>query len=72
MKRSPFAVCTGFVALALTACAPLQVWERGDLARTEMSWQPDVLEADLSEQIYLSKEASSGGGAAAGGGCGCN
>jgi hypothetical protein len=30
------------------------------------------MEAQLRDQIYTSKEASSGGAGAAGGGCGCN
>jgi hypothetical protein len=50
----------------------VQPWERGILAKDEMQWQPDVMDAQLRNQIYASKEASSGGTGAAGGGCGCN
>lgn len=56
----------------LSACTHVQVWERANISKAEMSWEPDLLAAALEEQIYLSKEASSGGVAAAGGGCGCN
>ncbi len=60
------------VLVVASACTPLQVWEREYISTKEMSWDPDVLEASLQDQIQFSKEASSGGGAAAGGGCGCN
>jgi hypothetical protein len=57
---------------ALCACETVQPWERGTLARPEMQWAPDPLEATLRDHIHYSKEASTGGRAAAGGGCGCN
>ena len=58
--------------LALCGCETVQPWERGTLAKPEMQWQPDAMEANLQSHIYYSKEASSGGTGAAGGGCGCN
>lgn len=58
--------------VALAGCTTVQPWERGVLAKEEMSWSPNRLESTLNDHIYFSKEASSGGGAAAGGGCGCN
>jgi hypothetical protein len=65
--------CIGMVCLfALGGCTTVQPWERGVLAKEEMSWSPNRLEATLNGHVYFSKEASSGGGAAAGGGCGCN
>ena len=60
------------VALALPACAPVQPWERGLLARPEMQWEPNALQTGLYEQVYYSKEAARGGTRAAGAGCGCN
>jgi hypothetical protein len=60
------------VAIVLCGCETVQPWERGILAKEEMQWQTDVMEAQLRGQIYASKEASSGGAGAAGGGCGCN
>lgn len=51
---------------------PVKAWERGDLAREEMAWQPDALDAAYREHVYFSKEASSGGATVGGGGCGCN
>ena len=56
----------------LNACTEVRAWERGYLARQEMAWEADVLEAALNDHIFFSKEASSGGSSAAGGGCGCN
>ncbi|WP_157600004.1 DUF4266 domain-containing protein [Saccharospirillum impatiens] len=56
----------------LAGCTTVQPWERGVLAKEEMSWSPNRLESTLNGHVYFSKEASSGGGAAAGGGCGCN
>lgn len=58
--------------VALGGCTTVQPWERGVLAKEEMSWSPNRLESTLNGHVYFSKEASSGGGAAAGGGCGCN
>jgi len=60
------------VIVFLCGCETVQPWERGTLARGDMQWQGDVMEAGLRDQIHTSKEASSGGGGAAGGGCGCN
>jgi hypothetical protein len=58
--------------ICLVGCETVQPWERGTLAKAEMQWQEDVMEARLRDHIYYSKEASSGGTGAAGGGCGCN
>ena len=60
------------LALAGTACAPVRPWERDVLARPEMAFVPDPLEAKRSDHIYFSKEGSLPGGGAGGGGCGCN
>ena len=67
---------------ALAACAattagcsaikPVQVWEKGALAKPEMLIESDPLEARYNEHIYASKEAASGGSGVGGGGCGCN
>ncbi len=68
MKRLVYTV----VLLCLAGCETVQPWERGNLAKPEMQWQPDPMEISLQAQINASKEASSGGEGAAGGGCGCN
>ena len=60
------------LAMMLSACAAVSPWERGTLARPEMQLDPNPLQTDLYEQVYDSKEASSGGTKTAGAGCGCN
>ncbi len=60
------------LVLSLSACASVQPWERGTLARPEMQLDPNPLQTGLYEQVYDSKEAAGGGTKAAGAGCGCN
>jgi hypothetical protein len=62
----------GVALLLLSACAPVQPWERGRLAQPHMALEHDALMAAMDEHVYSSKEAASGGSGAAGGGCGCN
>ena len=57
---------------AATGCAAVKPWERDVLARPDMAWEPDALEAKRSSHIHYSKEAALPGGGAGGGGCGCN
>ncbi len=60
--------------VALTACsiAPPRPWERDLLARPDMAIDGDLLEQRFMQQVYSSKENSSGGQGVGGGGCGCN
>jgi hypothetical protein len=60
------------VLIAGTGCARVSPWERDLLARRDMAWEPDSLEAKRESHIYFSKEASMPGGSGGGGGCGCN
>ena len=62
------------ILVVSSGCTIQQVkpWERGDLARPEMAFDPDPLEASFQDHVYFSKEASSGGATVGGGGCGCN
>jgi len=69
--RLPLALLL-LVALSGSACTTVRPWERDDLARTDMRWEPDPLDATLRSHISFSKEASMRGGSAGGGGCGCN
>ena len=59
-------------ALAATGCVAVKPWERDLLARRDMGFEPDGLEAKREAHIYWSKEASMPGGSVGGGGCGCN
>jgi Domain of unknown function (DUF4266) len=59
----------------LGGCAQLpsvRAWEKGMLAKPEMTFEYDRLDTAFAEHTYTSKEAASGGSSAAGGGCGCN
>ena len=60
------------LCLSCCACAGVKSWERGNLARPEMSFHPDPLATQIKDHIYHSKEASSSTTAGSGGGCGCN
>jgi len=75
MKRTPGRVLIWLpLALALCGCAHVGVepWERDVLATPEMQLDNDLLNLELDDHVYFSKEASSGGRAFGGGGCGCN
>ncbi len=69
-----FVVAGAMLLGSLNGCAIKKVdaWERGDLARPEMAWEPDPQLASYQSSVYFSKEASSGGASVGGGGCGCN
>jgi hypothetical protein len=65
----------GLMAASLSACAlpTVQPWEKGMLARPDMSMEGnDRLAAKFSEHIYTSREAAVKGAGVGGGGCGCN
>ena len=74
MRRLMWAV--GLTAmLAARGCAlvqPVQPWEKGLLAKPEMSFDNDRLDVLFTEHVYTSKEAAAGGNGVGGGGCGCN
>lgn len=60
---------------AIGGCAlvqPVQPWEKGVLAKPEMTFEGDRLDSNFVEHTYSSKEAASGGSGVGGGGCGCN
>jgi hypothetical protein len=42
------------------------------MARRDMQFDGESLDAKLDDHLYFSKEASSGGRSFGGGGCGCN
>jgi hypothetical protein len=63
------------VLLAVAGCAtlnPPRPWEKGDLARRDMQFDPDPLAARATQHVYTSKEGAGGGYGVGGGGCGCN
>ena len=74
IKRLSISLMLSLLLLSNAACTIKEVkpWERGDLARQEMAFEPDATEAAFRDHVYFSKEASSGGADVGGGGCGCN
>lgn len=59
-------------SLANWAPAGPKPWEKGNLAKPEMTMGGDALDQRYTSHIYQSKEAAAGGGGVGGGGCGCN
>ncbi len=72
MSRFAASLLLAVSLLAASGCAAVKPWERDVLARPDMAWEPDALEAKRNSHIRYSKEASLPGGGAGGGGCGCN
>ncbi len=71
-RRAMLLLCA---TAALGGCAtfdPPKPWEKGELARPEMQFEPDALEARMNQHVYTSKEGAAGGYGVGGGGCGCN
>jgi hypothetical protein len=58
--------------LALAGCTTVQPWEKGNLAKPQMTFGGDRLETRYLDHVYTSREAASGGAGVGGGGCGCN
>jgi hypothetical protein len=58
--------------LSMAACAPVEPWERGILAKPYMALNPSPVNSAMRSHTYISREAASGGDTAEGGGCGCN
>jgi Domain of unknown function (DUF4266) len=61
--------------IGMQGCASIsevQAFEKGYLAKPEMTFKGDNLEGRFLEHIYGSKENASGGNGVGGGGCGCN
>ena len=63
------AVC---VSVLLVGCETVQPWQKGNLAKPDMAFDPDPLATRFADHAYHSKEGASGGLSVGGGGCGCN
>jgi len=62
-----------FCILVLSGCmTTVEPWQRENLAKKEMKFEPDPMKSSFKRHVYSSKEASSGGNSTTGGGCGCN
>jgi Domain of unknown function (DUF4266) len=62
----------GLVAQGCASIGNVEAFEKGYLAKEEMTFKGDTLESKFHEHIYVSKENASGGSGVGGGGCGCN
>ena len=56
----------------MTVKEDLKPWEKDVLAKPEMQFPRDPMQAFADDHIFFSKEASTGGSGVGGGGCGCN
>jgi hypothetical protein len=68
---------SGWIAAALVAalaagCAAVEPWQRGYLARPDMSLATGPGKDKMLDKTFASKEAAVGGDSVGGGGCGCN
>jgi hypothetical protein len=71
MKKAISAACV-LVLAGCSSLSPPQAWEKGNLAKPEMTMGSDTLDERFVQHIYSSKENASGGYGVGGGGCGCN
>ncbi len=71
MARCFVLLCAGAM-LGGCAMQPPQPWEKGNLAKKEMTMNADPLDETFMQHVYFSKESASGGTGVGGGGCGCN
>ena len=72
MRRLLLSIVASLMCVGCASFSPPQPWERGELAKPSMQFDPDVPQARLREHIYFSKEGAAGGYGVGGGGCGCN
>ncbi len=73
MRKLIAAASVFALSVGLMGCAtPVQPWQKGNLAKPEMAFDPDPLQTRFAEHTYFSKEGASGGMSVGGGGCGCN
>lgn len=75
LKRASAWAALGALAAVLAGCAGMQpppAWDKGILAKPEMTMNSDPLEERFEQHVYTSKENASGGYGVGGGGCGCN
>jgi Domain of unknown function (DUF4266) len=70
--RILFLAVVGAAITGGCAMQPPQAWEKGNLARSEMTMASDPLDQAFMQHVYFSKESASGGYGVGGGGCGCN
>jgi len=58
--------------LLASACASVEPWQRGTLAKAHMALDPHPQRTALLAHVRAAREAASGGVTKDGGGCGCD
>ena len=59
-------------ALLASGCSGVRPYQRGNLAKAKMQFNPSPELNQHEQHVYAYREGSSGGYDAGGGGCGCN
>jgi hypothetical protein len=78
MKRSAYLIFAKlFISITVlllcsVGCTKVQPWQKGNLARSHMAFDPNPPQTQFEQHVYQSKEGTSGGYGVGGGGCGCN
>lgn len=72
MRSLVIAALLSLVALGAGACATVEPWERGDLARLERHNERREDARGYEAHFWMVRESSVGATGAPGGGCGCN
>jgi hypothetical protein len=65
-------LAVALMATLAAGCAAVEPWQRGYLARPDMSLAAGPGTGKVLDKTYASKEAAVGGDSVGGGGCGCN
>jgi hypothetical protein len=71
MKRAGVAALVAGLGIVLAGCGSVAPWERGNLAKPQMSAESRAGQQRVLDHIYESREAASGKTSAKGGACGC-
>ena len=72
MSRAALMCCALALLAGCRGPQHVEPWQKGMLAKREMTFDSDRLGAAYAEHTYTSKEGASGGAGVGGGGCGCN
>lgn len=78
MKKIIMGTAVVMALAGLSGCGSLSnigkvnAWEKGNLAKKDMTFEGDALDSRFVQHIYGSKENATGGYGVGGGGCGCN
>jgi uncharacterized lipoprotein YajG len=72
MSRALFTLLAIALLAGCAAPQPPKPWEKGNLARPEMTMAGDALDQRFTQHVYQSKENGTGSSGVGGGGCGCN